>query len=160
MEEKQIEEIKEVVKEFFEKTTIVSDIEISVVFSNINDGRGEREVIDLDVKINEPQILIGQQGQTLIEIQRLLRMILTKKLANNLYVNLDINGYKKKKIEYLQFSANDYADQVVAEKKEKALPPMSSYERRIVHSELSLRQDVIAESQGVDPERYILIKPK
>jgi spoIIIJ-associated protein len=37
---------------------------------------------------------------------------------------------------------------------------MSSYERRIVHTELSQRTDVITDSQGDGRDRHIVIKPR
>lgn len=159
IEEKQKETIKETVKEFFDKTTLAFDAEVSV-FSGTNNNQEEKETIDINVKMSEPQILIGSAGQTLIEIQRLLRMILSKKMQKSLYVNLDINGYKKQKVEHLKQLAKDSADQAVFSGKEQKLYAMSPYERRIIHSELADRQDIIAESEGQDPERYIVIKPK
>ena len=152
MEQKDIKKIKEAVEEFFEKMTIPT--------SSINVGLSSDDVVDLDIKLDEPQILIGQQGQTLFEIQRLLRTILNKKLQKVFYLNLDINDYKKKKIEYLKDLAKDLADQVSLTKEEKSLMPMSSYERRVVHAELSQRTDVITESQGDGFDRHIVIKPR
>jgi len=151
--------IKKTVDEFFSKTTIaVLKTDISLTF--------KEDVIDLNIELEEPQILIGQGGQTLFEIQRLLKTILNKKLNTALgtskvfYLNLDINNYKKKKVEYLKGVAKDLADQVSLNKEEKALLPMSSYERRIIHAELSQRSDVITESQGEGFDRHIVIKPK
>jgi spoIIIJ-associated protein len=164
--QEQINKIKETVEEFFEKMTMnVFDIVVDV-FSDekkINEGEGvvigEIETVNLDIKVDDPQVLIGQQGQTLFEIQRILRTILNKKLGELLYLNLDIDGYKKKKIEYLKYLVKDYADQVAFSGKEKDLLPMSSYERRIVHAELSQRTDVATESRGEGFERHIVIKP-
>ena len=119
-----------------------------------------REVVDLYIKLEEPQILIGQGGQTLFEIQRLLRTVLNKKLQKVFYLNLDINDYKAKKVEYLKDLAKSLADEVALTKEEKALPPMSSYERRVVHAELSGRTDIIAESHGEGMDRHIVIQPK
>jgi len=73
---------------------------------------------------------------------------------------LDINGYKSKKVEYLKSLAKEAADQVVLNKEEKSLPPMSAYERRVVHAELAQREDVLTESQGSDLDRHIVVKPK
>jgi len=165
LEQKDINKIKEAVEEFFEKMTIVSPI-IEVSLSSVKPVddkdliKEDRDIINLDIKLNEPQILIGQQGQTLFEIQRLLRMVLNKKLQKVFYLNLDINDYKKKKIEYLKDLANELADQVALNKEEKVLLPMSAYERRVVHAELSRRTDVITESQGDGFERHITIKPR
>jgi len=181
LEQKDINKIKKSAEEFFDKMTIeVFSIEasLSLTKNGFKDTQNvteeNRDVVDLDIKLNEPQILIGQQGQTLFEIQRLLRTILNKKLSrsqsdrgsstesgqNIFYLNLDINDYKKKKIEYLRDLAKELADQVSFTKREKALLPMSAYERRIVHAELSQRTDVITESQGDSFDRHIVIKPR
>jgi predicted RNA-binding protein Jag len=37
---------------------------------------------------------------------------------------------------------------------------MSAYERRVVHSELSQRTDVVTESQGEGFDRHIVIRAK
>jgi predicted RNA-binding protein Jag len=167
LEQKDTNKIKETAEEFFEKMTMpASGMEVNLS-SEKKDSEGttdsvqeDRDIINLDIKSDEPQILIGQQGQTLFEIQRLLRMVLNKKLQKVFYLNLDINDYKKQKIEYLKDIAKELADQVSLTKEEKALSPMSSYERRIIHSELSQRADVSTESQGDGFDRHIVIKPK
>ena len=61
------------------KTTI-NCVECGVLLSLLKDlKKMTADVVNLDIKLEEPQILIGQGGQTLFEIQRLLRMILNKK---------------------------------------------------------------------------------
>lgn len=155
MEQNQINKIKEAVEEFFEKMTMPA-LRVDVSLS-VEEGA---ETVNIDIKLDEPQILIGQGGQTLFEIQRLLRTILNKRLQKVFYFNLDINDYKKKKIEYLKDLAKDLADQASLNKEEKVLPPMSSYERRVIHAELSQRADVATESQGDGFDRHIVIKPK
>lgn len=145
IEKNDLEKIKKIIEEFFEKMTIeISNIEI-----NFKDFKEEnKDLVEINIKTNEPQILIGQQGQTLFELQRLLKIILNKKTQKIFYFNLDINEYKKKKVEYLKNLAKDLADQASLNKEEKVLLPMSAYERRIIHSELSQRQDITTESQG------------
>lgn len=167
LEQNQINKIKEITEEFFKKMTLpVSNINISLSEEKIEspaeneEAQGNREVINLDIKADEPQILIGQQGQTLFEIQRLLRNVLNKKLQKIFYLNLDINDYKRKKVEYLKDLAKNLADQVSLSKEEKALSPMSSYERRIIHAELAQRTDVDTESRGEGFDRHIVIIPK
>jgi len=143
--------IKEIVKEFFEKTTL----EVEVEFLPEQEG-----VLPVSVKSEEPQILIGEGGQTLIEIQRLLKMILKKKIQEEFRIDLDINNYKKKKADYLKEVAVSTADDVSLTKKEKELAPMPAYERRIIHLALVERTDVVTESIGEEPERRIIIKPR
>ncbi len=166
-ESEKINKIKQIAEEFFEKMTIpTSNMSVDLTSAKKKLGGGQDvseekiEIVDLSLKLDEPQILIGQQGQTLFEIQRLLRAILSRRLQGVFYLNLDINDYKKQKTEYLKSTARELADQVALNKGEKALPPMSSYERRIIHAELSERTDVLTESQGYGIDRHIIIKPR
>lgn len=152
MEKTNAEKIKEIIREFFNKTGLsVEAIEIK---------SPQDSTIPIDLKMEEPQILIGEGGQTLSEVQRLLKIILQKKIApeSHFYIDLDVNNYKKKKAEYLREMARSTADEVALTKKEKDLPPMSAYDRRVVHLELTSRLDILAESIGEGPERKIVIR--
>ncbi|HXK32076.1 MAG: hypothetical protein A2Z68_01500 [Candidatus Nealsonbacteria bacterium RBG_13_38_11] len=143
--------IKKTVKEFFEKTTF--DVEVEIL--------PEKEgTVPITLKTEEPQILIGEGGQTLTEIQHLLKAILRRKIAEIFYIDLDINDYKKKKKEYLKELAISTADEVALAKKQKELPAMSAYERRVIHMALAERNDVITESIGEGIERRPVIKPR
>ena len=158
IDQNDIKKIKEVAEEFFQKmTTEPLSIEVNKVAAENSEIS---EVVDLNTTIEEPQILIGEKGQTLFEIQRLLRAILIKKIQKIFYLNLDINKYKQSKIEYLKRIAKELADEVSLTKGEKSLFPMSAYERRVIHAELSQRADIITESQGESPDRHIVIKPR
>ena len=141
--------IKKITKDFFEKTTFEVEIEFLPL---------QELTLPINLKTDEPQILIGEGGQTLVEIQHLLKTILKRKIQEPFFIDLDINGYKKKKIEYLKESAKSVADEVALTKKEKSLAPMPAYERRIIHLELAGRQDVTTESIGQEPERRVIIR--
>ncbi len=148
---KDLEKIKKETEEFFKKTTF--EVEI--------DFLPQREqTLSVNLKTEEPQILIGERGETLSEIQHLLKTILRKKIGGEekFYLDLDINDYKKKKIAYLKEMAKDAAEEVVLTKKEKILPPMSAYERRIVHVELASNPNIVTESIGEEPERSVAIR--
>ena len=149
MNRQNLEEIKKITKDFFEKTTFEVEIEFLPP---------QELTLPVNLKTDEPQILIGEGGQTLIEIQHLLKTILKKKIQEPFFIDLDINGYKKKKIEYLKELAKSVADEVALTKKEKSLAPMPAYERRIIHLELAGRQDVTTESIGQEPERRVIIR--
>ncbi|MBI4101368.1 MAG: hypothetical protein HY443_00195 [Candidatus Nealsonbacteria bacterium] len=145
-----LKKAEEIVREFFEKMTFEVEVEVLPVVEG---------VLPVRIKTEEPQILIGQGGETLSEIQRLLRIILRKQLVEEFYLDLDINDYKKKKAEYLREVAKEAADQVALTKQDRELEPMSAYERRIIHTEIASRPDVISESVGEGSDRRIVIKP-
>jgi spoIIIJ-associated protein len=167
LDQNDLQKIKETVFKFFQTATVEPlkvDAKISAESENkkneLEDGADAKELVELDVKLSEPQILIGEKGQTLFEVQRILKIILNKKLQKIFYLNLDINDYKKKKTEYLKDIAKDLANEVAITKSEKVLMPMSAYERRIIHAELAQRQDVVTESRGDGLDRYVVIKPR
>ncbi len=149
MNESYSKKIKQEVENFFQATTI--DVEVDVASTGDN--------FLINIQTDEPKILIGERGQTLIEIQHLIRILLRKKLQESFLIELDINDYKKRKEEALREVARDVADEVVFYKKEKILPPMSSYERRIIHLALQNRDDIETESINEGAERRIVVRP-
>lgn len=153
MTPQEFEKLKEAAKDFFKQTGLALEVEIK----NQTDS-----TILVDVKADEPQFLIGERGQTLSEIQRLLRAVLRKKAEApaSFYIDVDVNDYKKKKAEYLKEVAVTAADEVAITKREKELPIMSSFERRVVHMELASRIDITTESIGEEPARRVKIKPR
>ncbi len=146
-----LQAIKKETEEFFRRMTFEVEIEFLPQ---------KEQTLCINIKTQEPQILIGEGGQTLSEIQHLLKIILKRKITKEpFFIDLDISDYKKKKNEYLRQLAKETADEVSLSKKEKILPPMSAYERRIIHLELAGRSDVKTESLGQEPDRKIIIKP-
>ena len=150
MDQEKLQKIKKITKEFFNKTGF--DIELQILDPIEN-------TVPVKIKTAEPKILIGQNGQTLAEIQHLLKAAIKKNILENFYIDVDINNYKEKKIEYLKDMACQIADEVSLNKEEKILIPMSSYERRIIHLELAKRPNVTTSSIGFGLERKIIIKP-
>lgn len=148
----EIKKIEDSVKEFFAKTTFTVS-SIAVVPTQDSEG------VEVNVTLPEPRFFIGQDGQTLFELQCVLRMMLNKMLGKNFPVAVDVNNYRQQKVEYLKKLAREAANEVVLTQQSKMLSPMSSYERRIIHLELEGRQDVATESLGEGEERKIIVKP-
>lgn len=142
--------IKKTIEEFFEKMTLGAEPE------NI---KIEDNKVSFEIKIENPEVLIGKKGQVLIDTEHLLAKILLKKTEEKIFVDFDVNQYKKSKIEYLESLAKDFSEEVLLTKKEKALPVMSPFERRVVHLFLEGKEGIIAESEGEEPERRIVIRP-
>ena len=145
-----LKKIKETTEEFFRKTTFEVKAEVLPQ---------QDLTVSINLELEDPQILIGEGGQTLAEIQHLLKAILRRKIQEPFFIDLDISGYKKKKFEYLKELARSAADEVTITKKEKILSPMPAYERRIIHLELAGRSDITTESIGQEPERRVVIRP-
>ena len=150
--EETIQKVNHIIREFFEKLGIEGEIEIK-------NPRGEGNTFFVKIETDYPQPLIGERGQTLAMVQRLLKAILRKQVQEGFYIDVDVNKYKEKKIKYLKELARSVSNEVALEKKEKILDPMPAYERRIIHLELAERSDVTTESVGREPYRRVVIKP-
>ncbi len=145
------EELRNIIEEVFNK--IDPDIKLDFIL------REERS-LDINLRAKDPQVLIGEKGQTLIDTERLLKIIIRKKIKETVFINLDINGYKKRKADYLKDLAMEAADEVSLTGIEKKFPPMNAHERRIVHMVLSDKEDITTESINEGSERRVVIKQK
>lgn len=143
--------IEKIIKEFFDKMSLEESPEKIEIKDN---------TVSFELETKNPEILIGKRGKTLINIQYLLAKILNKQLEEKIFVDFDINQYKKKKIDYLKEVAKNTADEVALTKKEKVLSSMTPFERRIIHLTLNEREDILTESQGEEPDRKLIIKPR
>ena len=150
IDKKCLKKAEKIFKEFFKKTTFDIDFDLKAV--------GD-DAIEANLKTEEPQIWIGEQGRTLSALQNVLGRILRQQLREQVYLHVDVNQYKKNKEQYLKEAAREIADRVALDKNEKALATMSSYERRIIHMELADRADIKTESIGYGSDRRVVIKP-
>lgn len=104
-------------------------------------------------------LLIGKRGQTLNALQYLVQLVINKDSKQFYRVTVDAEGYRERRKETLEALALKMADKAKRLNKKVALEPMPPYERKIIHSVLQNRKDVSTYSDGVEPHRYIVVKP-
>jgi len=112
------------------------------------------------IYFDDANSLIGGRGGNISHIEYLIKIIIKRKNIDQPAFILDINDYRKSKETFLKELAKTAAQKVILSKESHNLPPMSSYERRIVHLELAAMPNILTESQGVGEDRYIIIKPQ
>ena len=154
LHKEQLQTIESETRLLLEKLEVLGSVNVA------QEEGSEEPVITVAVLVEEPKMLIGEKGQTLFELQHILKLILRKQIAEPFYLSLDINEYKKNKEEYLRDVAKTAADEVILFKKPKELSPMPSAERRVIHLALAERSDVVSESLGDGPDRRVVIKLK
>lgn len=81
-----------------------------------------------------------------------------RKLGDEGRYYVDINNYRKERERLIAEIARAAAKKALMEKKTVDLPAMNSYERRLVHTELSMRPDIKTASIGEGRERRVQIK--
>lgn len=151
--DKQIQIIKALLEEILERMTISSHVEF------VEDKNHPRFII----KTKEGSVLIGEEGNHLLALNHLVKKISENRFRSEgleqIIFFLDVNDYQMKKIEELENEARMSAQRVRFFKKELEMSPMSSYDRRIVHSLLGEYPDIKTESVGDEPFRRVIIKP-
>lgn len=103
-------------------------------------------------------VLIGYHGEAMEAIQHLVNTYLYSKLKGAKRVFVDVSGYREKRNNDLRSLANKIASKVLENKRSYRLDPMNSFERRIIHEELSKTPHILTHSEGVDPNRYLIIE--
>ena len=104
-------------------------------------------------------LLIGKNGKNLKALSILVSQHLNNELGRNYKFNIDVNEYKVKREKSLERLAKNIAREVRSTKVEAKLDSMNSYERRIIHNILTNFKGVYTESEGEEPNRYVVIKP-
>ena len=105
-------------------------------------------------------LLIGKNGKNLKALSLVVSQYLNKELGKNFKFVIDVNEYKEKREQSLERLAKRIAREVSETKIEVKLDSMNSYERRIIHNTLSNNKKVYTESEGEEPNRYVVVKPK
>ena len=105
-------------------------------------------------------VLIGKHGQTLDALQHLTNIIVNTGETDKVHIRMDSEKYRDKRMETLENLAKSVASNVRRTKRDYALEPMSSYERRIIHSILQKEKNIETVSEGMDRKRHVVVKYK
>ena len=125
-------------------------------------GFNEVEVnVDEDVRkisiVIDDEFFRSQIPTILQPVEHLINLGL-KRGENPPYV-VDMNYYRRERERLIIELAKAGAKKAKMSKGEVSLPPMNSYERRLVHVEIASNPDLKTESVGVGKERHIVIIP-
>jgi len=106
-------------------------------------------------------MLIGRHGNTLEALNLIFNNIINVGVRNNRkYYTIDAEGYRARRADQLKGLALSTLERTIREKKPQRLDPMLPSERKIVHLALAENQFVRTESEGVEPERRVVVFPK
>ena len=158
---------KKVEIEVIEKREVVKHIKEYLIKTLKNMGfnvnievKNKEEVPKYIIFSDNDALLIGKNGKNLKALSILVSQHLNNELGKNYKFVLDINEYKEKREKSLERLAKRIAREVRTTKVEAKLDSMNSYERRIIHNALTSFKGVYTESEGEEPNRCVVIKPK
>lgn len=105
--------------------------------------------------------LIGREGKTLEALNLIYNNIINAGTrSNRKYYTIDAEGYRARRADQLKTLALATLERVVRENRPIKLEPMLPSERKIVHLALADSPFVRTESEGVEPERRLVVFPK
>lgn len=143
------EQIKEYLKEVIENLGLEVNFESTIREKKIN----------IQMYSDNNAILIGKNGQTLKALETLTKQKIMNEYHYPIYLSIDVENYKEKRIQNLEYLAKKTAREVRATKVEATLENMNSFERRVVHNVLTNFKGVTTTSEGEEPNRHVIIKP-
>ena len=119
----------------------------------------EGEKVEINVTAANSTTVIGKHGAMLDAIQTLAGAVANTGRDEYKRVVVDCENYRDNRESTLNKLADNLASKAIRLGRKIQLEPMNPYERRIIHAALAQREDVKTESEGKEPNRYIVIVP-
>ncbi|MEG1509643.1 MAG: RNA-binding cell elongation regulator Jag/EloR [Clostridia bacterium] len=118
----------------------------------------EQDVININGE--DSAVVIGYRGEVLDSLQYLTLLVSNKKVENKKRIVLNAENYREKRKETLERLSSKLAYKAYKTGRPVEIEPMNPFERRIIHTALQEDTRVTTESQGVEPNRFVVITPK
>ncbi len=123
------------------------------------DVEGDRAQVSIvEVTAGELGALVGDDGKVLDALQELARLAATQATGQRSRLMLDVAGFRLARRKELEALAGTAIDEVKSTGEPVRLAAMNAFERKVVHDVVTAA-GLVSESEGVDPDRRIVIKP-
>jgi spoIIIJ-associated protein len=123
------------------------------------DVEGDRAQVSIvEVNAGELGSLVGDDGKVLDALQELARLAAAQATGERSRLMLDIGGFRLARRRELEALAKTAIDEVKETGEPVRLAAMNAFERKVVHDVVT-SAGLVSESEGVDPDRRIVIKP-
>lgn len=120
------------------------------------DVEGQRAVVSI---VGERlRHLVGPGGVVLDALQELTRLAVARETGVRSRLMLDVGGHRARRRLELTDVGTAAAQQAIAEGAPVRLAPMTAFERKVVHDAVAAA-GLRSESEGVDPQRYVIVLP-
>ena len=153
---RQLEREGEVAADFLETLLDIADLDGDIDV-DVDGDRAAIAIVDSD-EGRVPRRLVGADGKVLEARQELTRLAVQAETGERSRLMLDIAGHRAQRRAALVELAKVAITEVKESGTKRSLEPMSAFERKVVHDEVSAA-GLVSESEGVDPHRHIVIMP-
>ncbi len=146
----------EVAADFLEQLLDIADMDGDIDV----DVDGDRAAVAI-VDSEEGRVsrrLVGSDGKVLEALQELTRLAVQSSTGERSRLMLDVAGYRAERRAAVVAVAQTAIATVKSTDAKIAMGPMTAFERKVVHDEV-LAGGLVSESEGVEPERHVVILP-
>jgi len=147
----------DVAADFLESLLDIADLDGDLEV-NVEGDRAAVSIVDSEDG-PAPKRLVGTGGVVLEALQELTRLAVQAETGDRSRLMLDIAGHRAGRRAELVALARAATDRVKESGEREELEPMSAFERKVVHDEV-LAAGLASESDGAEPNRYVVIMPQ
>ena len=121
------------------------------------DVEGSRAVVAIvGEKLDD---LVGKRGEVLDALQELTRLAVMRQTGERSRLMLDIGGHRERRRAALIELATATAADVFSSGEQVSMKAMTPFERKVVHDAIAGIDGVHTESEGVEPQRHVVVLP-
>ena len=153
---KQLEREGEVAADFLERLLDIADLDGDIDV-DVDGDRAAVAIVDSE-EGRVPRRLVGPDGKVLDALQELTRLAVQAETGERSRLMLDVAGFRADRRAALVTVARAAIEEVRSSGERKALDPMTAFERKVVHDEV-VAAGLSSESEGVEPQRHVVILP-
>ena len=151
-----LDEEGEIAADYLEELLDIADVDGDIDI-DVENGRAAVEIV-AEGGGSGLRRLVGADGEVLDALQELTRLAVQTKTGERSRLMLDIAGHRAERRAALVVEAEAAIAQVRASSQSVALEPMNPFERKVVHDVVTA-SGLVSDSEGVEPQRYVVIKP-
>lgn len=147
----QLEEEGEIAADYIEELLDITDLDGDIEI----DTRGGRAYVSVNSS-EDTNLRLLSRPDTVAALQELTRIAVQTKTGGFSRLILDVGGSREARVAELTVLVEKAIERIEAGAASAALPPMSSYERKLVHDVVSER-GFSSESEGEGRDRHTVI---
>lgn len=152
-----LEEEGEIAADYLEELLDIADLDGDIDI-DVDHGRAAVGIVSEDPADRSLRALVGPRGETLDALQELTRLAVQAKTGERSRLMLDIAGFRAARKAQLLVIAEEAIERVRAEGAPVALAAMNPFERKVVHDAVAAA-GLTSESDGVEPQRHVVVRP-
>jgi|TARA_B100001750_G_scaffold223479_1_gene213760 spoIIIJ-associated protein len=123
------------------------------------EGKTEDKNLIVAVKGEQTEALVGDKGFILRSLHELTRTVIQRKTGAGTRLRLDVADHAVKRKEALTIYAKRLSGQILEDKQEVMLEPMSSVDRKTLHDAAAEIDGIVSYSEGREPYRSVVLAP-